>query len=301
MLLPPPCTSRYKLKAVIPHSLRGPQPAGWRCRNECGMTTSSGFSLVELSIVLVILGLLVGGVLTGQSLIRAAELRSVTTELQKFQAATNTFRDKYFALPGDMTNAQSFWGVAHATAATCVTTASSSALTCNGNGDGIILPSTGSNESYRFWQHLANAGLIEGQYDGISHGSAVIFATASTADNSPKSKISNAYWFVFNWPSLSAVGGLFDGIYNNYLLVGALVADSYPAASVFKPEELWNIDTKVDDGKPAVGKLVVGANGGLSTCTTATGTAAAQAATLTADYLLTSTSKTCAAIFRQIF
>ena len=74
--------------------------------------TRYGFSLVELSIVLVILGLLVGGVLTGQSLIRAAELRSVSTEYSRYVASVHTFRDKYFALPGDMTNATQFWGTA---------------------------------------------------------------------------------------------------------------------------------------------------------------------------------------------
>ena len=68
-----------------------------------------GFSLVELSIVLVILGLLVGGVLSGQSLIRAAELRAATQEYQRYYTATQTFRDKYFAIPGDFNNAQAFW------------------------------------------------------------------------------------------------------------------------------------------------------------------------------------------------
>ena len=71
-------------------------------------TIDKGFSLVELSIVLVILGLLIGGILTGQSLIRAAELRSVTTQYQGYVTAVNTFRDKYFALPGDMPNAIDF-------------------------------------------------------------------------------------------------------------------------------------------------------------------------------------------------
>lgn len=68
-----------------------------------------GFSLVELSIVLVILGLLTGGILAGQSLIRASELRSVSTELQRYSSAIYSFRDQYMALPGDMLNATSFW------------------------------------------------------------------------------------------------------------------------------------------------------------------------------------------------
>ena len=74
----------------------------------------NGFSLVELSIVLVILGLLTGGILGGQALIRAAELRAATTESQRYLAAINSFRDKYFALPGDMAIATRFWGVSTA-------------------------------------------------------------------------------------------------------------------------------------------------------------------------------------------
>ena len=64
-------------------------------------TAQPGFSLVELSIVLVILGLLTGGILAGQSLIRAAELRSISTDYSRYIAAVQAFRDKYFALPGD--------------------------------------------------------------------------------------------------------------------------------------------------------------------------------------------------------
>ena len=64
----------------------------------------NAFSLVELSIVLAILGLLTGGILTGQTLIRAAELRAVSTEFQRYQSAVNTFRDKYFSLPCDIRN-----------------------------------------------------------------------------------------------------------------------------------------------------------------------------------------------------
>lgn len=250
----------------------------------------SGFSLVELSIVLVILGLLVGGILAGQSLIRASELRAVGTEYQRYVTATNAFRDKYFALPGDMTNATSIWGTRDAVAANCRNTAASTdATTCNGNGDGIILPSTGANEAYRFWQHLSNAGLIEGQYDGITHGATTY---SSTAANSPKSKIGNSYWFSWNWGVQSGNGGVFDGVYGNFFMLGNLMTDNYPGAAILKPEEQYNIDTKLDDGRPATGKLVVN---GLS-CTDTT-----LPANLNANYLLSATTATCLPLFRNNF
>ena len=72
----------------------------------------SAFSLVELAIVLVILGLLTGGILSGQALIAAAEVRKAATQFTRYQAAVWTFRDKYFAMPGDMTNADKFWTAA---------------------------------------------------------------------------------------------------------------------------------------------------------------------------------------------
>ena len=149
-----------------------------------------GFTLVELSIVLVILGLLVGGVLTGQSLIRAAELRAVSKEFQTYQTAAMSFRDKYFGLPGDITNATAFWGqntVCGGGAATGV---------CNGNGDGIVNDAgvaNGTNEVLQFWTQLALAGMIEGSYTGIAgptHGN-----DSTAGINVPRSKISSVGWF----------------------------------------------------------------------------------------------------------
>ena len=113
-----------------------------------------GFSLVELSIVLVILGLLTGGILTGQSLIRASELRSVVTQIQGFQSAAYSFRDKYFAMPGDMRNAESFWGT-DPNGCPTNTVQTTRTQTCNGDGDGVIerrTVGTGSDERFRAWQ-----------------------------------------------------------------------------------------------------------------------------------------------------
>lgn len=248
------------------------------------------FSLVELAIVLVILGLLVGGVLSGKSLIRASELRSISTQYNSYYSATAAFRDKYFALPGDMTNATSFWGEA----TPCGFTYTGDQRTCNGNGDnkmGLFL------EDGRYWQQLANAALIEGAYCGVRAGD----CPANSLPPTPSGKLQNAKWIVADLSSKTATVGWFDGEYNNSLIYSVPNINYNAYGAIVTPEDIWNIDNKMDDGKPATGKLVAHSSGGLSVCTTAAGTTAAQAASLTADYLLTETTTTCAIIFRQQF
>lgn len=153
---------------------------------------TSGFSLVELSIVLVILGLLVGGVLSGRALIRAAELRNITTEFSEWQTALNTFKTRYNALPGDMPNATSFWGNAAtgASSGQCaapLTDAGTGKQTCNGDGNMKIQYTwkgalrTDLHEAFRFWQHLQNAGLIAGGYTGTAPAGTATY----TGSNSP--------------------------------------------------------------------------------------------------------------------
>lgn len=200
-------------------------------------SSRSGFSLVELSIVLVILGLLTGGILAGQSLIRASELRAVTAEQQRYAAAIGTFRDKYFAIPGDMSNATAF----------------GTAWTGNGDGDGLV-ETTGTattNEISLFWVHLAQAGLIEGSYANVS-GTAL---TAGT--NNPRSKLNNAGWNIGNIGTVATTptADYFEGSYGNAFLFGGGTSATLPNEAL-KPEEAWNIDTKTDDGKPATGAVM---------------------------------------------
>jgi prepilin-type N-terminal cleavage/methylation domain-containing protein len=218
-------------------------------------TPRVGFSLVELSIVLVILGLLIGGILSGQSLIRAAELRSVSTEATRYITAVQTFRDKYFALPGDMTNATAFWNTDPGGCPVTPTNTVTKTQTCNGDGDGRITEGTNA-EPFRFWQHLANAGLIEGSYTGI-YGPGGAYDSFPGL-NVPPSKLGNGMWSIryITLPTSLTGPGRFNGTYGNTLQMGAKVNASWNDSALLKAEELWNIDTKMDDGKPGTGRVI---------------------------------------------
>lgn len=231
----------------------------------------SGFSLVELSIALVILGLLTGGILAGQSLIRASELRAVSTEYNRYVTATQTFRDKYFALPGDMANAESFWQSSAIAAADCRVTAAVGTATCNGDGDGNIeMLSARSMESFRFWQQLTNAGMIEGTYTGIPTSDGMWGGALGT--NLPRSKLRYAGWAVITGADTVLYSGWYLNAFppansNNWLELGSIVGvNGLVIDPLLKPEEAWNIDSKLDDGRPGTGNVTTFNNTQHSTC-----------------------------------
>jgi prepilin-type N-terminal cleavage/methylation domain-containing protein len=233
------------------------------------MSTNSsgcyGFSLIELSIVIVILGLMTGGILTGKSLIHAAELRSVTVEFSEYQTAVAIFKEKYIALPGDMMNATQFWGRADngTFSGQCSAPAEdigTGTQTCNGDGNGKIgqwYPHVNYYETFRFWQHLSNADLIVGKFTGV-HGS-LGQSHAIIDENTPASNFSSAGWTVeqldTNFPGDSLLS---YADYGNYYEVGSSTYDNANEGPLFTPEETWNLDKKMDDGKPYTGKLLAG-------------------------------------------
>ncbi|PZP84250.1 MAG: hypothetical protein DI582_09285 [Azospirillum brasilense] len=258
--------------------------------------SASAFSLVELSIVLVILGLLTGGILGGQSLIRAAELRSVATDYSRYATAKNTFRDKYFSMPGDFQDATRFWGRSSASA-WCVTNSSAAvnAATgvCDGNGDGRLANAAAASQSgelFQFWRQLANAGLIEGTYDGLAGAGGAVDHDYGT--NSPRAKISSTGWGAsYDNNAGGATSGVFRLDYTNSFVVGR-DDTAWADGQSMKPEEVWNIDTKMDDGRPHLGKVHAYPFG--NNCTTA-----ASNTDTSGDYALNLSTTTCSPIFRE--
>jgi prepilin-type N-terminal cleavage/methylation domain-containing protein len=264
-----------------------------------------GFSLVELSIVLVILGLLTGGILAGRSLIRASELRSVTTQYQQFVTAGRSFRDKYFAIPGDFNAATKFWG-AEAVCPGTNASPSTSALTCNGDGDGILEQTVASpqgNEFFRLWQHLSNAGLVEGSYTGVADSASGTSSISTPGLNGPASRIGTAGWTALYFAPVAISSTVyFEGEYGNFLVVGAPYVGGGTRTPFIRPEDAWNIDTKLDDGKPALGKVVSHEAQAIASSSGCSTPAASAAVTLTdSEYSLTNSGINCALNFRQAF
>jgi prepilin-type N-terminal cleavage/methylation domain-containing protein len=116
-----------------------------------------GFTLIELAIVLVIIGLLLGGVLKGQELINSAKVKSMATDFKNIQVYLYGYQDKFKALPGDDRAAST-----HLTGAANATTGGTP-------GDAVIQglygSSTATEESVLFWQHVRLAGLAAGPTD----------------------------------------------------------------------------------------------------------------------------------------
>jgi prepilin-type N-terminal cleavage/methylation domain-containing protein len=211
-----------------------------------------GFTLLELSIVLVIIGLIVGGVLVGQDLIKAAEVRATVGQYEKYNTAINTFRTKYDGIPGDLSVSKV---AAFGLTAVAGATGGSEGL---GDANGVITDtaggSTGIGEPLLFWQQMTAAGLVDGSFSvDVTTGGATT-GTITGADMGtwvPPARIGRGnYWVVG-----SSLG-------TNYYLLSAFDATSaltaagaYTFNPTMTPVESYNIDVKVDDGLPNAGMV----------------------------------------------
>lgn len=216
-----------------------------------------GFSLVELSIVLVILGLLVGGILGGRSLIRSAELNSVVKKKQEYAVSIAAFEDKYQALPGDSTDATMFWPG-----------------TVNGNGNGRIdyIGNLGGEEA-QVWEHLRNAGLAS-------------FDTDASTPNLPASSLNSGYYRL----------SFMDQIYTqrgHYITLNRLGNNGVNGA-ILSPEDAWSIDSKTDDGSADSGAIMSFNEQAIPGCVETDASAASyHVSATTANYILDNEDVTC--------
>jgi len=190
----------------------------------------SGFTLIEIAIVLVIIGLLLGGVLKGQELINSAKVKNLATDFKNIPVFIYGYQDKFKALPGDDIAA-----ITHVTA------------TANGNGNGVINGNwnsiTATDESYLFWQHVRLAGLAPGPttIPGTpAHGDGYLPTNAAGGEIG----IQSGTTVVASSPLLGSAGA--NPIRGSYVICSSGILGKY----------VKQLDTTMDDGNPATGSMM---------------------------------------------
>jgi prepilin-type N-terminal cleavage/methylation domain-containing protein len=214
-----------------------------------------GFTLVEMSIVLVIIGLIIGAIAVGRDLIGAAKIRMQIAQIEKYRSAVNTFKTKYNnALPGDMTEEQ-----ADEVGFTVPPTRPNTGSTTHGNG--FIEGGMGA-EGITFWEDLSSAGLIGGTFtQGTEGWGSDSNATQATLGRFVPAAIVGNDTYIMAW-ALSVTGqNTVEGLpwpmsvsipQGNYFMLLGIdhvdgTADPY-YTNTLTPVQAQNIDSKIDDG-----------------------------------------------------
>ena len=207
------------------------------------MSYRGGFTLIELSIVLVTIGLIIGGVLVGRDLIQTSRYRATVKEIEQFNSAVNAFKLKYNCLPGDFANATELGFVYSSLCGP-----GSNGTAPNGNGDGIIDLDANAwiSENCYFFDLLSQAGLI-----------------ASNPPPMPIDVYVNGNYPTLNGWWINYAPGLVMYQYDSNGLTDALSPYFYSImqgyygdwARAMQPAPAFYIDTKLDDGLPLSGQV----------------------------------------------
>ena len=227
-----------------------------------------GFTLIEIAIVLVIIGLLLGGVLKGQELINTARVRALNNTVDGITAAWFSFQDRYRAFPGDYTQAS----------------VNLPGAPIDGDGNGLVGDDGGTDspsERAMVWMHLQSAGYITGGYDDNT-------ATVDEVDE-------------YGCPvTICPDNGFGAGMNLTYgeLRQAQTGSDAHELITGrgIPVEVIAELDRKVDDGSPDSGAMQLGIGGTNWSGTDATACQAASDDTL---YGLLTPSSNCAAVFRN--
>lgn len=195
----------------------------------------AGFTLVEIAIVLVIIGLLLGGILKGQELINSARVRNLADTNSGIQAAYYGFIDRYRQVPGDMSSTQA-------------TQAIGTTINYGGNGDGQV--NAGNwQEAAALWQQLTLAGFLQGTFDGNAQDATSYINSGGDA-RGPRNAF-NGLMLLGRGQDYAVDNGTTysDPSSNNAERLELILGDNIPVNIARE------LDVKIDDSKPGTGTL----------------------------------------------
>lgn len=213
-----------------------------------------GFTLVELSIVLVVIGLLIGGVLVAQSMIETAKISTQINQFQQYDIAVSQFRNKYDQLPGDST----------------LFSSTGAAGNNNGNiegGDyygGASSTWGGPSEAANFWRHLSESSSISEAWGTATHDN------VRAGIDAPAAKL-GAKGSLIQGMSLRTAGYSVNIPWGEYWMLclnggtgspGRFCAGNHMAGGALTGIQALALDTKMDDGLPGSGIVFAGGSAG---------------------------------------
>jgi len=202
--------------------------------------SEKGFTLVELAVVMIIIGLLIGGILKGQELIANAEVAATVSGIKSIDGATSTFQDKYDDLPGDIQNVGN-------RLPNCA-----GACNINGNGDSRLTGNAPlaapAGEQQRFFLHLNAANLL----GGLSGAG----GAAAWGNQYPEAEVGGGFHAAYHGGGAVGAGAPPVGHYLSLVFTPGGAG----ANNAITPNQAQRIDSKLDDGVPNTGDVV--SNGG---------------------------------------
>ncbi len=210
----------------------------------------AGFTLVELAIVMIIIGLLIAGVLKGQQLIANARVTSTVAQVKGIDGATSTFRDMYNGIPGDLANAAT-------RLKNCAGSPICNAAAGDGNGQIGTAPTAASGtEARAFFPQLSLADLLTGINTAAATGSC-----ATIGNCYPEAKTANGGALKPGYFGGGALGPAANtnaaaGTYLTLMTLPEAAVTTAAGAQALTPNQAQRIDTKIDDGLANTGSVV---------------------------------------------
>lgn len=204
-----------------------------------------GFTLVELAIVIVIIGLIISGVVGAQSLIESSKRSALNKEAIQFANAFAAFRLEYSAVPGDMDDAWDYWGV------NCASTEGE----CNGDGNEMVERASSSDPGERVmaWKHLELAEIVSGSYTGLDVSGTPQYEIDVNIPGSSAYDMTGFFFLYLSNLPFSASSNI-----NVLTITGTSLNDTDWGSwgAVMTPADAYKLDKKFDDGNPGRGDYV---------------------------------------------